>query len=147
MYRMLLVLLASGLVIAGCSAPKAPANAPAPAATPAVEDADGDESGAVTELENRDLGPYKVRAIYTGDLSAGHFNFYVTGGKAKAVRSWVGDESATGVMVTKANLEDDHYCAHVEMPATIPDSAMLWYEIESEDGTTEKASISLKAKP
>lgn len=150
MYRMLIPLLAAGSLLTGCgspaqNAPAAPSDAaPAPApAAPAAAEQDDEESGPVTELQAQELGPYKVRAIYTGALEKGHFNFYVTGGDLKALRSWVGDETAAGALVTKANWEEDHYCAHIEMPAAIPADAALWFEIESADGSLKKSSMPL----
>lgn len=143
MIKNLLSLMAIAVVFTGCGAPQQPtAAAPAPVAQEEVEEA-GHESGATTEIFNDKLGPYDVRAIFTGPLDDGHFNFYVNGATPKAVRSWVGDEAATGVMVTKANLEEDHYCAHIEMPANISSDIALWFEIESEDGEPLKTRVSL----
>ncbi len=154
MHRILTALLAGAFLMTGCGSPQPPTT-PAPAAAaptetaaaaPASPEEEDEESGAVTELPKRDVGPYKVSAIYVGDISDGHFNFQVTGGELKALRSWVGDEAATGALITKANWEDDHYCAHIEMPATIPDGAALWFEIESTDGKLEKSSMPLAVK-
>lgn len=144
-----LLLLLTPILLAACTAPApAPAPSAAPKEAPAVaaaseEHAPGEEEGVKTPLPAAQAGPFQVKAHYTGDLSLGHVNFYVEGGKPKAVRAWVGNENADGVMVGKADWEDDHYCAHLEVADPIPADAALWLEIEDEGGASHKASMTL----
>lgn len=138
-------LAVTAIVFSGCgpSTPGVTEQAVDTAPAAAALAADSDEIGVQTKLEPRTVGDFEVKAVYTGDLGLGHFNFYVAGAELKALRAWVGDETASGALVTKANWEEDHYCAHIEMPAPIPPTAALWFEIEGSDGTAQKASMPL----
>ncbi len=152
----LFVSLASGL--AGCSAtessPEAPtpkeemASAPAESAAPvATEAAPVDpysENGDETNLAPITLEPFTVKALHIGELSVGHFNLYVEGGEPAVVRAWVGDEKASDVMVTKAEFEVDHHCAHIEVPSPLPEDARLWVELETADGKRMKGSADVQ---
>lgn len=139
--------LAFILLAAACTGCGQPGPAPAPTAPPAAPAAAPaqafDEGGSQTHLDPRKVGSFDVKALYTGDLALGHFNFYVSGEGVKALRAWVGDEAATGALITKANWEEDHYCAHMEMPSPIPASAALWFEIEAADGQLHRANMPL----
>lgn len=135
------------LYMGGCTPPVPPATleadtAPLPVASPAEETFS--EAGGQTHLEPIDLSPYTVRALHIGDVTKGHFNLYVEGGEAAAVRAWVGDEGATQVMVTKAEFEVDHHCAHIEVPEPLPATARLWVEIETAEGTRLKGSTEIQ---
>lgn len=143
MYRMLALGILAAIML-GCGQPSPVPAAPQPqvAAAPASVEV-SEESGVQTQLEPRKVGNFEVKAIYTGELALGHFNFYVTGESPEAVRAWVGDEAATGAMITKANWEEDHYCAHMEMPSPVPAGAALWFEIEANDGQVHKSSMPL----
>lgn len=148
MYRVLAAMMVISVFASGCGGPPAPPapQTAAPKAVPPAEaaaDEHGDEEGKVTELKAVTAGPYTVSAEYLGDLSDGHFNFHVAGGEVKAVRGWVGDEAATGAIVTKANWEDNHYCSPIEMPTELTAGAALWFEVEANDGTTYKGSFPL----
>lgn len=142
-YRVLWVLVAAGAGM-GCRLASEPASAPSPAATQ-TEPAAEVEPGGFNRLAPVNVGDYRVESLHVGDLANGHFNLYITGGEVDAVRAWVGDEQATDAYVGKANWEDDHYCAHLEMPQPVPAEARLWFEIESRDGRTLKGSTVLQA--
>lgn len=146
----LLVTLVAGLT--GCSA-KEPspevststeevATATEETATPEV-DAPVDpysENGDETNLAPIVLEPFTVKALHIGELAVGHFNLYIDGGDPAVVRAWVGDESASDVMVTKAEFEVNHHCAHIEVPSPLPADARLWVELETADGKRMKGS-------
>jgi len=101
------------------------------------------ELGEHTKLNPLAIGDYNIRAIHIGDVALGHFNLYIEGGEPAAVRAWVGDENADGVVVTLAEFEVDHHCAHIEVPTPLPADAKLWVEIESPDGERLKGNTEL----
>jgi len=141
----LLSLLILGAV-AGCTQAgpdaKAP-DAPAPEAAPVSQNQFA-ETGAQTALAPIMLDPFTVDSLHIGDLAKGHFNLYVKGGEPAAVRAWVGDEGATDTVVTKAEFEVDHHCAHIEVPDPLSADARLWVEIETPEGGRLKGSTALK---
>lgn len=147
-YTALVMSLIVLILVAGCS-PSEPASTPEVqqaepvAATPAAE-AEFSESGAQTELTPIAIAPFTVKATHIGEVSKGHFNLYIEGGEPAAVRAWIGDEAATDVMVTKAEFEVDHHCAHLEVGTPIPANAQLWVEVETADGTIVKGSAPLQ---
>ena len=112
------------LALTGCSAHDVPEPAPAQevteAAPTAAEPDPYAEVGDITNLEPLAVGPYRVRALHIGEIALGHFNLYVEGDDPAAVRAWVGDEAATDVVVTLAEFEVDHHCAHLEVPTAPP---------------------------
>ncbi len=140
-------ILAALVSLSGCkpAAPPATPTAdvePLPAAAAEVESFA--ESGDQTQLEPIVLAPYTVKALHIGEVTKGHFNLYVEGGDMAAIRAWVGDESAAQVMVTKAEFEVDHHCAHIEVPQPLPATARLWVEIETSEGTRLKGSTEIQ---
>lgn len=141
-YQVLWMVVAAGAGM-GCR----PASEPAPATPPAsaqTEPTAKVEPGGFNRLEPVNVGDYRVESLHVGDLANGHFNLYITGGEVDAVRAWVGDEQATDAYIGKANWEDGHYCARLEMPQPVPAGARLWFEIESRDGRTLKGSTALQ---
>mgnify|MGYP001601897758 FL=1 len=63
---------------------------------------------------------------------------WVDGGDGKgvgvtAVRFWIGTEDGRGSVKAKAAIEGDHWHTHAEIPATLPEGAKLWIEIERGD--------------
>jgi len=63
---------------------------------------------------------------------------WVDGGDGKgvgvtAVRFWIGTEDGRGSVKAKAAIEGDHWHTHAEIPATLPEGAKLWVEIERGD--------------
>lgn len=59
-----------------------------------------------------------------------------------AVRFWIGDEAATGVLKSKADAHGDHFHGQVETPAVMSD-VQLWIEAELEDGTRTRSAVPL----
>ena len=59
-------------------------------------------------------------------------------------RGWIGVASGKGSMKSLWELDGEtHLHGHVEVPATIPDGAMLWIDLEV-DGATETVSIAYR---
>lgn len=153
---LMMTALLTGAVLAGCSKPDTttppeaatPAATPAPAAEPVAAEADaGDnlsEAGDQTFLEPIALAPFTTKVMHIGEVSKGHFNLYVDGGQPAAVRAWIGDEAATNVLITKAEFEVDHHCAHLEVTQPLPEGAKFWLELETADGKLLKGSSELK---
>jgi hypothetical protein len=133
------------LALAGCGQPQNTPEVPVETQVPATEAADADkgqfsEAGTQTELAPISLEPFTIGALHIGELRRGHFNLYVEGGEPAVVRAWVGDEAATDVVVTLAEFEVNHHCAHIEVPEPLPADAALWVEIETSDGARLKGS-------
>lgn len=132
------------LGLSGCT-PSEPATAPPAAELPAGSmTAPAATDIPMTALPEFTAGPYQVLPKYEESLADGHINLYVTGGPVEAVRIWVGEEDPAGALVVKSEIENDYYHGHLEMPNPIPESARLWAEIESPDGTTVKGSTPLQ---
>lgn len=115
-----------------------------PIPTAAAEGESFAESGDQTQLEPIVLAPYTVKALHIGEVTKGHFNLYLEGGDVAAIRARVGDEAAAQVMVTKAEFEVDHHCAHIEVPQPLPSTARPWVEIETAEGTRLKGSTEIQ---
>ena len=146
-YSYLILALALHTTLTGCTKPESEPVSPTPEPTHAEapksaadDETQFSESGTQTTLPPIALDPFTVDSLHIGDLALGHFNLYVKGGEPAAVRAWVGDEAATNVVVTKAEFEFDHHCAHIEVPSPLPAEAKLWVEIETADGARLKGS-------
>jgi hypothetical protein len=60
----------------------------------------------------------------------------------KAIRAWIGTESAEGSAKTKADKGDKGgYHSHVDVPGKIPAGSLYWLEVEPEGGKKEKAGF------
>ncbi len=109
---------------------------------------DGDEHG---HGEMRSLGSVEIAgATFDVSVSASiepasdiSVEFAHTAGtKPAALRFWVGDEAATGVMKSKADGHESHYHGHTEAPASM-DGASLWIEFENANGERTVQSIAI----
>lgn len=156
----MMLVVAMSLVggLTGCSAKEKPSEATPPAeesATTPVEQPVEEvttaatvdpysETGDQTNLAPIVIEPFTVKALHIGELAQGHFNLYVEGGEPAVVRAWVGDEGASEVMVTKAEFEVDHHCAHIEVPSPLPADARLWVEVETAAGERLKGSAEVQ---
>lgn len=138
----LITLSAVGLTACGAAKPAPEPEAAVEAAPEAAVDPYS-ETGNQRKLSPIKLDPFTVDSLHIGDVSLGHFNLYVKGGEPAVVRAWVGDEAATDVVVTKAEFEVDHHCAHLEVPQPLSDEAKLWVEVETADGQRLKGSTDL----
>lgn len=152
-YTFLIVGLVAVIALTGCTKqepagtpPESPIEAPLVGAPEAASEAESQfsEAGSQTVLAPIALESYTVDSLHIGELALGHFNLYVKGGEPAAVRAWVGDEAATNVVVTKADFEVDHHCAHIEVPNPLPAEAKLWVEIETPDGSRLKGSTAVQ---
>jgi len=156
-YTLCSIAIAALVTLGGCTAPEPspPAETAEDATTPpaglpeiAIEapesEAPYSEAGSQTDLAPIVLEPFTIDALHIGDLSKGHFNLYVKGGDPEVVRAWVGDEAATDALVTLAEFEVDHHCAHIEVPQPLPAAAKLWVEIETAEGARMKGSTAVQ---
>jgi len=105
-----------------------------------------EDHGERHELGTADCGAFKVTVAVLGEIEAGAegvLDIDVEGGTPAAVRAWVGIESGAGSM--KAKIEGDHgYHGHIEVPATLPEGAQVWIEVEDADGKKSTASFDLE---
>jgi hypothetical protein len=129
---------------------------PAPASAGGAEPAGGatasaaeNEHGARAELGERAAFGRTFGVVQFGDVRAGDeaaFELEFASGKERitTARGWIGVASGKGSMKSLWELEGEtHLHGHVEVPATIPDGAMLWIDLEV-DGATETVSIAYR---
>lgn len=148
MNRFMATVMITGGILAGCGGQQpatTPAEAPAVEAPAKEAVMQESEVPAMRNFAAVKIGPYDVQPMFEEEIPDGHYNIEVKGGEVKAVRVWVGPEDASGVMVSKTEIEHTYHHGHVELPDPIPADAMLWIEIEAPDGTTVKGSTPLKA--
>ena len=75
----------------------------------------------------------------------GAFDVVITGGKPKAVRFWVGTETAEGSVKAKADEETpDNWHTHAEVPDPLPAGSKFWVEVEPPTGEKFTRSFDLK---
>lgn len=103
-------------------------------------------------LGDKTVGSLKLVATMDEPISAagggeGAFDLVITGGKPKAVRFWVGVESAEGSVKAKAEEETtDNWHTHAEVPKPLPAGSKFWSEVEPPTGAPFKVSFDLKTK-
>ncbi len=158
-----IALLLVCLTFAGCDrAPKeqpaqapapTPAAAPKPAATPPATTAmpKPGHSGESIELGTVEVAGHSVRASRDksaitagGDSPVDVWINESSGKEVTVVRLWIGTADAKGSLKVKADLEDGHWHAHVEVPDPLPAQSKLWVEFEAKDGQKQTASFDLK---
>ena len=77
----------------------------------------------------------------------GAFDVVITGGKPKAVRFWIGNESGAGSVKAKAEEETtDNWHTHAEVPDPLPPGSKFWVEVEPPTGETFTTSFDLKTE-
>ncbi len=77
----------------------------------------------------------------------GAFDVVITGGKPKAVRFWIGNESGDGSVKAKAEEETtDNWHTHAEVPDPLPPGSKFWVEVEPPTGETFTTSFDLKVE-
>ncbi len=163
-FRNHVVLLAAlGLIgVAGLTACKKSEPKDSHSPSSAHDDHDGHDHGTGgaageaddhDELEMRPLGQIEISGV---TLEASLASELVPGGEAPveirrvsgpapaALRFWIGDEAATGIVKVKAESHDDHYHGEAALPGALEGSKSLWIEIELPDGTRHRRSIALK---
>jgi hypothetical protein len=150
--------LGAALSIAGCEKqPESSSPTPAPVATPGDDHAPGDEHGhdhgPTIALGDAPIGPF--RCVVTrdeGPIAPGGdsaIDATITGeGGIAAVRFWIGTQDAKGSIKAKAEIEDpaepNRWHTHAEIPAPMPEGAMLWVEIETAAGEKIAGSFELR---
>jgi hypothetical protein len=101
-------------------------------------------------LGEKTVGALKLVATMDAPVKPGGegaFDVVITGGKPKAVRFWVGTETAEGSVKAKADEETtDNWHTHAEVPAQLPPGSKFWVEVEPPAGETFKASFDLKVE-
>lgn len=142
-YRSLLLSLALLLPLAGCDRESSkPASA-----SPTSPAADHDHGPGDTHTEH--LPPQSLGSVtaggFTYDLT--HTSPFTPGkevdiqlkqtagtGTPKALRLWIGTESARGSVKAKAHNHPEGIDAHVTTPDPLPADARLWIEVETDQG-------------
>lgn len=148
-------LIAAGLTLTACEQSE-PADDHSHAAgddhthAPGDEHDHADDTGDHEEGEPHDLGAatisgFDVQVTRYGDIAAGaetSVNISVSGEpQPAAIRVWIGTEDARGSLKARAEVEGDHYHAHVEAPDPLPQGAAVWVEVESAEGARQAASF------
>ena len=112
----------------------------------------GDHEEADAHGDARSLGSVEVAGStldisVSGDVTPGnelHLNVKHTSGPIPGtIRLWVGDAEATGALKSKVDSSDGKFHGHVEVPAEVPEGAMLWIEIEDENGDRQTGAVPL----
>ncbi len=152
--------VAVALPLGGCeqkAQPPTPAKADAsatkpaaamPAGTSAGHD-DGHHHGETTQLGEQTAGGFTIKASRDGDITPGTdaaIDVWVTGGTAKvtAVRFWIGAQDGKGSVKAKADIENDHWHTHAEIPSPLPTGSKLWVEVEADGGSKVVVGFELK---
>ena len=144
----------------GCADDKPQAGAPAANASPFVATPAATQSAAAVgpsehnrlPIGEATVGGLKLVATMDAPVKAagggeGAFDVVITGGKPKAVRFWIGDESAEGSVKAKAEEETpDNWHTHAEVPVPLPPGSKFWVEVEPPAGEAFTASFDLKVE-
>ncbi|MBM4014232.1 MAG: hypothetical protein FJ293_04615 [Planctomycetes bacterium] len=106
-------------------------------------------AAAVTALGEQEINGMQVRASRDGQGALGAdapIDVWVNGGTAglAAVRFWIGSEDAKGSIKAKAEIEDDKWHTHAEVPTPLPAGSKLWVELETQKGEKSVLSFDLK---
>lgn len=135
----------TGALALGAVTLTGPAPAPATAAALALA---GPSGGAKHELGSITVSGYTFTVTQESAVTPGKeadFSLVKTAGEGdpKAVRLWVGIESAEGSTKVRTHKHGDKMEAHVEVPDPIPAGAKLWVEVETAAGR-KAASLDFK---
>ena len=121
---------------------------PAPAATQSAAAAPKEGDHNRLPLGEKTVGGLKLVATMDAPVKPGGegaFDLVITGGKPRAVRFWVGTETAEGSVKAKAEEETtDNWHTHTEVPDPLPPGSKFWAEVEPPTG--EKFSVSFDLK-
>lgn len=132
------------LALAGLGYTTIGAEQPAIPVRSAVADHEGHQHGQDKDLGSKEIAGYTVKVLQESGVKAGEegaFAIVLSGRKEKprAVRAWVGVQSAEGSVKGKAVAEEEEWHAHVEVPQPIPADSQFWVEIETEAGKKKAA--------
>lgn len=91
------------------------------------------------KLGRKTIGDYTVSVILIGEVEAGgHVDFDIKLIDAKtdpkALRVWIGTEDAAGSEKADGKKGKTTYTGEVKVPATLPEGAKLWVELETDAG-------------
>ena len=157
-YLMTSMLAALAVSVAGgCKDEPKPApatQAAKPGEKPATPAGQPDEHPNAVSLGKKTAGGMTIAAMQDEEVKAGEetaFDLKITGypegKKPKAVRFWVGLESAEGSAKAKAGEEKDSpdtWHTHVDVPSPTPVGSQFWAEIEPAEGEKFTVSFDLK---
>jgi hypothetical protein len=127
---------------AGCDRDQSnPGPQPQSGGAPSTQPVEADHQDEEIDLGTQATGGLSVKATLDGAIKPGddeaHVDLTVTGGeKPKAVRAWIGVESAQGSVKEAADAAKvaggQHL--HVEIPSPLPPGSKLWIELETASG-------------
>ncbi|HMN95110.1 MAG TPA: hypothetical protein PKC43_01975 [Phycisphaerales bacterium] len=111
--------------------------------------------GPMSALGTTSVGPFVVRVARGGELAPGAeivVDLWIEESPGDvvpaAVRAWIGTEDAAGAIRVRLNREGDGPGAawheHLEAPATLAESPLIWIEIETPGGERHRGSIAAK---
>lgn len=108
---------------------------------------EGHEHGEHFELGTTTTANLKYEVFQLGKLGEKEAAFEIVAdknaAKPKALRVWVGIESAEGSVKARAE-GGPEYDVHVELPNPMPKNAKLWIEVQPTEGKKQKAAFDLK---
>ncbi len=141
----------------GCERKPEPAKPASPAPKPDThaQEHDGHHDddhahGPTTELGEQSADGFTIRASRDGDVTPGKdvpIDVWVTPGtgtKVSAVRLWIGTRNAKGSVKARAEIEQDRWHTHAEVPSPMPEGGRLWVEVEAEGGAKTVVGFDLK---
>jgi hypothetical protein len=139
------VSLGSAALIVGCNkgedSPKGGASAPSASSSSSTTA----PTGSTTKAGGLKLLATMDEPVKPG--GEGAFDVVITGGKPKAVRFWVGTESAEGSVRAKAEEETtDNWHTHAEVPNPLPPGSKFWVEVEPPAGEKFTTSFDLRVQ-
>jgi hypothetical protein len=152
------VSLGSAALIVGCNKGEDSPKGGAPAPSASSSSSTTAPSGSTTKagdhnrlpIGERTMGGLKLVATMDEPVKPGGegaFDVVITGGKPKAVRFWVGTESAEGSVRAKAEEETtDNWHTHAEVPNPLPPGSKFWVEVEPPAGEKFTTSFDLRVQ-
>ncbi len=106
---------------------------------------DHDGHGTGVDLGSVIVGATTLRVSMSGSVEASavlHLDIEVVDGpEPAAVRIWIGDESGTGALKSKAMGSGGDYHADTEVPSDFTPESALWVEVEAQDDERSAASM------
>ena len=136
------------MILCGCKDEQKSGGASSGGSAPPPATTATDEHKDHIALGEKTVGAFKVVAEMEGAIKPGGdggFDLAITGGEAKAVRVWVGTESAEGSVKARTDVDEGKAHIHVEIPNPLPPGSKFWIEIEPVTGEAVKTSFDLKS--